>query len=208
MLRLTPCMRYPLEEGDAITFYPQDLPEEWRLDYFANEFRVLLAAPALWADESFLEQRAELDDDITLLLELDPAEAPDPQRLLSLAPAALVLRLGDSVPSWLEQADRLGSPLCLLASSAPVSDLRARIGGLSEATLSWPEGDGYGLIGPGRYCVATSEAQQPRQLRAAIEALSAAAGERHAWLWLGPSGGRLEVLRSCVQLAQLMGGVG
>jgi len=30
------------------TFYPDDLPEDWRLSYYANEFSVVLGAEDKW----------------------------------------------------------------------------------------------------------------------------------------------------------------
>ena len=30
-------------------FYPEDMPEEWRLDYYANTFRVVLVEQACWS---------------------------------------------------------------------------------------------------------------------------------------------------------------
>lgn len=34
--------------GDADAFYPDDLPDEWRLAYFANQFRAVLVPRSAW----------------------------------------------------------------------------------------------------------------------------------------------------------------
>ncbi|WP_319380036.1 hypothetical protein [Thiomicrorhabdus sp.] len=43
------------------TFYPEDMPEEWQLDYYANEFRALLIPYEIWLrwDENQLEEIEE-----------------------------------------------------------------------------------------------------------------------------------------------------
>ena len=41
--------------ADADTFYPDDLPEDWRLTYFANAFPAVLVPAALWQERSVHE---------------------------------------------------------------------------------------------------------------------------------------------------------
>ncbi len=47
-----------LEHADLLkNFYPEDLPEDWRLGFYANEFNALLVPESIWQDES-----VELED--------------------------------------------------------------------------------------------------------------------------------------------------
>jgi hypothetical protein len=62
---------YPAWMGD---FYPDDLPDEWRLAYFANEFSGVLIPRAEWeqADaEQFKAWVDEVSDSFRFYLELD-----------------------------------------------------------------------------------------------------------------------------------------
>ena len=77
------------------SFYPADLPEDWRLDYYANEFRAILLPAALYDksdDACLLDWFAEAHPCFHFYLELNrPAQA---ERLLALLgeagfPAAL-----------------------------------------------------------------------------------------------------------------------
>ncbi len=86
-------------------FYPEDLPAEWRLGYYANEWRAVLVPYQRWAagEEPAVDRRlrqwcSEVDEQFTLLLEPAPpgAGAPylpatgriDPSGRLMMAPSA------------------------------------------------------------------------------------------------------------------------
>ncbi len=44
---------FGLEHADLLNnFYPEDLPEDWRLGFYANEFNALLVPESVWRDES------------------------------------------------------------------------------------------------------------------------------------------------------------
>lgn len=60
-------------------YYPDDLPEDWRLDYYANEFGCVVLPPDVWlaADEQTIEQWLEdVEEDFLFYLEL-PAQSVD-----------------------------------------------------------------------------------------------------------------------------------
>lgn len=44
------------------SFYPDDLPEDWRLTYYANEFSAVLLPPSTWRDVSLEQLQAWRDD--------------------------------------------------------------------------------------------------------------------------------------------------
>lgn len=57
------------------TFYPEELPEEWQLPYYANEFRFVLVPVQDWskADEETLEQwRDDVHEQFRFMFELTP----------------------------------------------------------------------------------------------------------------------------------------
>jgi hypothetical protein len=60
-------------------FYPEDLPEDWRLSYFANAFQSVLVPAASWreAPRGRLAQWAEdVPDRFRFYLELDASDGP------------------------------------------------------------------------------------------------------------------------------------
>jgi hypothetical protein len=61
------------------TYYPDDLPAEWQLDYYANEFGCVVLPPEKWlaADEETIQAWVdEVAEDFLFFLEL-PARAAD-----------------------------------------------------------------------------------------------------------------------------------
>ncbi|WP_135606966.1 hypothetical protein [Solemya velesiana gill symbiont] len=49
-------------EGWVKAFYPDDMPGEWRLTYYANEFRAVLVPPERWVDAGDEEIEAWCND--------------------------------------------------------------------------------------------------------------------------------------------------
>ncbi|MES9872074.1 MAG: hypothetical protein ABW146_03105 [Candidatus Sedimenticola sp. 6PFRAG7] len=78
-------------EGWCGSFYPEDLPPEWRLTYYANEFRSVLLPADRWidADEEVIGSWCDdVHEAFSFFLELPgEGDAPDdlPGRLLSIA---------------------------------------------------------------------------------------------------------------------------
>ena len=76
-------------------FYPDDLPAEWRLGFYANEFRTVLLPPREWrAPGEAAAWVEEVDEGFRFLLESDGASAAE----LAAAGDALGGRLG----GWIE----------------------------------------------------------------------------------------------------------
>ncbi|WP_044407280.1 hypothetical protein [Thiomicrospira microaerophila] len=87
------------------SYYPEGLPEDWRYDYYFNDFRTVLVAQSEWmrwsnADvEELLHCRRE---DSALFLKID-----DAQQALAYQLASLKHRLGDLIAGYLVFDDRL-----------------------------------------------------------------------------------------------------
>lgn len=44
------------------TFYPEDLPEDWQLSYFSNEFRAVVVPASAWSGDDSVEVERWLED--------------------------------------------------------------------------------------------------------------------------------------------------
>ncbi len=65
------------------SFYPQDLPQEWRLSFYANEFNSILIPAELWCDSSLdIEEWLDVPDDFSFYLQ--QADAHCDERLHSV----------------------------------------------------------------------------------------------------------------------------
>jgi len=64
-------------------FYPEDIPEEWRLGYYANEFNTLLVPWTQWSEsvEELEEGLEDTADDFHLYLELPSQRQEIPAHL-------------------------------------------------------------------------------------------------------------------------------
>lgn len=87
--------RYDLDFLDD--FYPDDLPSEWRFDYYANMFNALLLPLETAEDiESILE---ELDENFWLVFEIKPEQPQNSERLNEVL--ALITK-GQNIVFWLK----------------------------------------------------------------------------------------------------------
>lgn len=90
-------------------FYPADLPREWRLGFFANEFRVVVVPALVWQQASpalAAQWRDDTHDDFHFLLEATD-RPPDAALLQALADryAGLAGTGGLAVTPWLQGGD-------------------------------------------------------------------------------------------------------
>lgn len=97
--------------ADADDYYPCDLPEDWRLSYFANDFRATLLPAAFWITTNPLTA-SQWDDDLSsgfrFVAEQVPAQ-PREDSAQQLAPAALVQLLGSKLDGWIESMEGIES---------------------------------------------------------------------------------------------------
>ncbi|MGB0721281.1 MAG: hypothetical protein ACPGU7_02685 [Gammaproteobacteria bacterium] len=67
----------------AESFFPDDIPAQWRLDYYANEFEALVVRPGERVMDGLdsmvedLEDLEDLEDVLTLWVPREPSGAPD-----------------------------------------------------------------------------------------------------------------------------------
>ncbi|MCW8945604.1 MAG: hypothetical protein OQL27_12595 [Sedimenticola sp.] len=102
--------------GWLSAFYPDDLPADWRLSYYANEFQIVQIPPALWlsADvDVFTQWRDDVADSFRFILDISNCMA-EQGALESLQQC--LKTLGEKVAglvSWVplsaEEIERVGS---------------------------------------------------------------------------------------------------
>lgn len=118
-------------------YYPDDLPEDWRLDYYANEFGCVVVPSDIWtsAEEESIQQWLEdVGDEFWFFLEL-PAHPEDIKAQLAVLGdrcAGLVMH-GDRGDEWLPLAGDVP-----LLRSADEGDLRLyQSAGQGETVMAW-----------------------------------------------------------------------
>jgi hypothetical protein len=98
--------------ADADVFYPEDLPDDWRLTYFANAFKSVLVPSAAWAsaaDETLRAWRADVHPGFRFYLDrpspLDRAQCA--RAAASLGPALAAFVAGEGVTDSAQDAELL-----------------------------------------------------------------------------------------------------
>ena len=188
-------------------FYPQDLPRDWRLAYYAGEFSAVIVPVAEWValtPERAEEWRQDTSETFRFYLELpiEDSRSTEPGRLLATA-ALLSERLGGFV------AD-LGCEAPFRAALAPGWAALAPVCLISEQGNADERVDTCALDGdcggPGRLAVrrCTENHVEPRALREMLERLSAT-GASETLLWCGREPGALELMHQARVIADLMG---
>jgi len=118
-----------LHERWLESFYPEDIPEEWRLGFYANEFNTLLVPWSEW--EELEEGLDDTPDDFHLYLELPSKHQKLPEYLNDIKERVTGLLCIEGEPSlWQADAEEFGitvySPLVekndVLLRFAPFSD--------------------------------------------------------------------------------------
>lgn len=191
---------HPEWEG---AFYPEDLPEAWRLDFYCNEFRAVVVPAALWAGDSSAGRNdwaTGLGEETRVYLEL-PAHISLPR--IREASEALTDRLAGFVASG--EPENLptepGVPVGIWSRAAPRLPPAPGVGWCWPGQAGVPQCVGDGLatawIGP--------EPMRPLALRRIIEALAAAAPAGNALLVVRGGPGSLGLMRDAETLATLLG---
>jgi len=89
------------------SFYPDDIPEEWRLGFYANEFNTLLVPWSQWSEsvEALEEGLEDTADDFHLYLELPAQQQALPAHLAEIKDrvTGFVCTASDS-DAWLAEA--------------------------------------------------------------------------------------------------------
>lgn len=211
-------------EGWNGLFYPADLPPEWRLAYYANEFRAVLVPPEVWARctrAQLVQWRADVRGDFRFFVELacDPAcmegfaqtcaQLSDKLNALDDLVGGLVLRLARPAVGQVlrEMLQRLPSRyrVSLVLAGGALSEEALHAVAESGAGLCWPAGQsaGSGELGlvrveDGKYTL--------RGLRRELEAfLEQARGSEHAFLFIDGDPPGLQAMRDAVVIKGLLG---
>ncbi len=201
--------------GWAEAFYPGDLPPDWRLAYYANEFPVVMIPAAQFAtagpaDVAVWQEAAETG--MGLLCELD-AERPlaaQTARAGELGEGCLGLVLPVTEPGHtFTQLDRLGeSPPVVVdfGSARPQAAIRESLAARGVGWCWHGEGPAEGLA-PGPLAVIRAPAQglDLRRLRGWLEAgLAVQDGQRDVVMVLEGTPPPIDVLRQAQTLLELM----
>jgi len=179
-------------------FFPEDLPEDWRLGYYANEYPGILVPAAIWAQSPDVEGWVE---DVPEVFEFHfqiRAAMPD-ESLARLIQAAEILGprlkglLLDSGNS--EGYDVLMERLAAISSGRKLSVMSPYL----ELPLCWQPDTEAGLAcGPG--LIGFESDMPPRQLRALVEAYATATVDEGPILFVKAPVTVLETLNTLLDL--------
>ena len=149
----------------GVDFYPEDLPADWRLSYYANEFQAVMVPTARWmgsSPEDLRQWQEEVPQGFRFYFEVDD---------------------GGQVEAWMQHwgeplCDVLASPVCaLVATDSLVADSTesacpgSRVYRPASATVRtgvmFVREDGAGDL----LCIDGSDVPDLRQLRELVERL-------------------------------------
>ncbi len=205
-------------------FFPADLPDDWRLSYFSNEFRAVAVPESDWLGAAVVEIERWVNDTpeaFLFYLEIESLNV-DWQRV-----AELIRPIGGQLGGFILRPDAVDEDLALVASSldsatalAPVSLLlpegtEPSVGGLSllaacGAELGWRAQVGVPYWRGGGLAVTHVPGNMnytPRQWRETIEAgLAGGSGGPHRVVLVvleGPDP-KLDHLRAAVMIGDML----
>lgn len=183
--------------ADAAVFYPTDLPEDWRLSYFANAFRASLVPHSAWAsaDSATLAQwREDVTPSFRFIAETAQG-LPRADRVLeqALGPQLSIWLSADPLADGCEPNGVLGTTRCY--PCWPAHDQRAEHHGKGHAAIQ----------GSRPYAVLAPQAlhQDLRAARHWLEALRSHRGQPPAIIVLSQP--RSQTLEAWTQLVALLG---
>jgi hypothetical protein len=179
-------------------FYPEELPEDWRLTYYNNLLRAVLVPGEVWPSVTADTVRGWVEDsdaDFRFVIET-PATLADPENVTAasvteflelLAPlgerlAGLLWRIPDtvlcSVPTVQSALRAFGDrhPLCVDLPEAVRRDEMLACLAQHGAGLCWRPPATPAPVPAGRLIVAVADEAQPRVQRELLERLAAVTG--------------------------------
>jgi hypothetical protein len=135
------------------TFYPEDLPAEWQLAYYANEWRCVMLPYRSWAEGSvdqisrrLAEWREEVDPEFQFLLEPPPPGDCDSLRQMA-AEEGLGSQLALSCrPLWRSRSDASASQAGMIAVDRPLPGELRQL--LEEFVAQLPADHGWLIVAP------------------------------------------------------------
>ena len=202
------------------SFYPEELPEDWRFCFYSNRLRAVVvpAALAQAADAAVVQQwHADSDDAFRFVWEVSATAAGDIARLLqTLAPLA-ARSAGILWRPPVLAAPTLESALAQLSAFAPVSidpppAADAHDGGLAAALVRYDVGFCWQVANAslpragGRLTLALMAQGDPRGLRRVLEVLAAQTrADAAAGLFFTDAAHGARLAEQARVLAELMG---
>lgn len=191
---------HPEWEG---SFYPEDLPEDWRLDFYCNEFHAIVVPSSVWAGEHSAGPRqwaSGLGEQTRVYLEL-PEQIP-PERLAAVR-KALSGRFAGLVAEARPQGVPVaaGAPVGIWGHGAPDVPPPAGVG------WCWRAEDGVTRCSGGGVSVAWfgPEPVEPMLLRKTIEAIAGGGGEGGSLIVAGGAPPSLKLMRDARTIAAFLG---
>ncbi|SIT66942.1 hypothetical protein SAMN05216526_0726 [Ectothiorhodosinus mongolicus] len=173
-------------------FYPADLPEDWQLPFYANEYAQVLLPQQRWqaaSRDDWQEWRSEVSEGFGFYLQL---EQPESFELAALETARAVLG-----PQLVGLVQCAGEPV-LLASGVPVWSIAA-----PEASHRvWTADSGAVSCGPVGL-LKQADFSDLRALRAQIEAFAGACESEEAVLFIDASPAALDQAEAILSLLGL-----
>lgn len=190
-------------EAWAGEYYPADLPSDWRLAYYANEFPAILVPADYWQEEDWpdVEQwREDVPDHFRVFVEVDDrmfAQGQMPRVLNSLS------RLGH----------HLGGVVLVTEDDDACSRAIATLEGVSGVILVGGGVGRSGLLpiwrGPGSPCPCASVGvlgpqadTAPMALRRVVESFAECVSGPEGWLFAGDD---LALIEDLAGMARLLG---
>lgn len=184
-------------------YYPDDMPLEWRLAYYANEFPGVLVPAHYWATDAWpdTEQwREDVPERFRFFIELDGRLGHERLR-------------GRLLRSLEALGERLGGVVLLVEERDTCSAIKAALDTYSGAPLvcAWDACADLAPIwrGPGSPCpcapvgvLEPPPQAAPMQLRQIVESLAGCVVGPEAWLFAGDD---LDGLRDLSDMARLLG---
>lgn len=168
-------------------FYPDILPDDWRLTFYANRLRGVLVPAEAWERADAAQVRAWAEDtyeEFRFVLEVPPAAPHLARRIEPLRPRVAGLLLcapRDAEPAWLagrlEELTTVAAVCVDLPAGADTAAMRECLA-RHDAGLCWHTEAQAAPAPGGKLMVALSSAQEPRAQRGILEALHAWQGEQ------------------------------
>ncbi len=194
--------------------YPEDLPPEWHLDYYSNEFGAVVVPATDWQSVSIDEANrwlAEAPQGFKFYWEIDDAD--DAARLLEL-----LSRNADGsekLAGWLFRSglklehDLLKRLTAALPGAAygesPVPTVQTERLASEGITLCWQDEYALNCRGTGLRVLQISQSPDLRRLRQSIDE-QAAAGTERLLLLLKPEAATFALMRDLYTLSTLLNG--
>ena len=198
-------------------FYPEDLPAEWQLGFYSNEFRVALIPAEAWAEVA-TQGAAWLSNSATglaFIVEIPESHCTDDklqhnlQRLTQFGDRLLgILLPANTLHSWPAWCQTLIERyLVCIDAGADITTIRALLARDKRLGFCW-DGAEYGeLLQHGKLAIARIQSKDLglRQLRMILETVLAAQdGERYLTVMFKGSPPSVTVMRQAMTLLDMM----